>query len=67
MTDGTPMPYSARARDNAPVAVPITWKEMETIDKPSLFTIANAKELVNRAGSKALSGLGRADQELPDI
>lgn len=61
------MPYSTRARENAPVAVPITWNEMETIDKPNHFTIANAKELLNRASSKALSGWGRADQELPDI
>jgi bifunctional non-homologous end joining protein LigD len=61
------MPYSARAREEAPVAAPITWKEMETIDKPSHFHVGDAKALVKRAGSKALSGWGRADQELPDL
>jgi len=61
------MPYGARARPNAPVAAPITWKEMETIDKPSHFTIGDAAELLKRASSKALSGWGRADQELPDL
>ena len=61
------MPYSARARENAPVAVPITWKEMETIDKPSHYTISSAQELLKRAASKALSGWGRSDQELPNL
>lgn len=61
------MPYSARARPNAPVAAPITWKEMETIASPAHFHIGDAAELVKRAGSKALSGWGRADQELPDL
>ena len=61
------MPYSARAREGAPVAVPITWKEMETIDKPSHFSIADSAELRKRANSKALAGWGRADQALPDL
>ena len=61
------MPYGVRARENAPVAVPITWKEMEGIDAPNHFHIGDAAELVKRAGSKALSGWGRADQTLPDL
>lgn len=61
------MPYSARSREGAPVAAPITWKEMETIDKPSHFHVGDEKELLERAASKALSGWGRADQTLPDL
>jgi bifunctional non-homologous end joining protein LigD len=61
------MPYGVRARENAPVAVPITWKEMETIVAPNHFHIGDAAELLKRAGSKALSGWGRADQVLPDL
>jgi bifunctional non-homologous end joining protein LigD len=61
------MPYAVRARPEAPVAAPISWKEMETIDKPSHFHIGDAAELVKRAASKALSGWGRADQVLPDL
>ena len=61
------MPYSARAREGAPVAAPISWEEMETIDKPSHFRITDAKQLIKRASLKALQGWGRAAQELPDL
>lgn len=61
------MPYSARARDGAPVAAPISWKEMRTIGSPAHFTIRDAKVLLRRASSKALAAWGRADQKLPDL
>lgn len=61
------MPYSARSRPGAPIAAPITWAEMKTIDAPSHFHVGNAPELKKRAASKALSGWGRADQLLPNL
>ncbi|AZO63407.1 MAG: DNA ligase D [Mesorhizobium sp.] len=61
------MPYSARSRPGAPVAAPITWAEMKTIDTPSHFRVGDAPELKKRAASKALAGWGRADQSLPNL
>ena len=61
------MPYCVRARPEAPLAAPMTWKEMETIDRTSHWHIGDAAELVKRGSSKALAGWGRADQVLPDL
>ncbi|BCM21090.1 DNA ligase D [Mesorhizobium sp. J8] len=61
------MPYSARSRPGAPVAAPVTWAEMKTIDAPSHFHVGDAPELKKRAASKALADWGRADQFLPDL
>lgn len=51
----------------APVAAPITWAEMETLDAPSHFHVGDAPELKKRATSKFLVGWGRADQSLPSL
>lgn len=34
-------PYSLRARPGAPVAVPVTWKELETLEGANCFTMAD--------------------------
>ena len=60
------MPYSARAREGAPVAAPINWSELDTIVGANAYTIADAATLLDRAGSKLLKGWGEADQPLPD-
>ena len=59
------MPYSARAREAAPVAAPIDWSELEGIDSPARFTIRDADELLDRAGSALLAGWGETKQKLP--
>jgi bifunctional non-homologous end joining protein LigD len=60
------MPYSARAREGAPVAAPIAWDELDKYQGGNHFTIRDADELLERASSKALAGWGKADQALPD-
>ena len=59
------LPYSARARDGAPVAAPIAWEELGSVNKPDAFSIADAAELLRRAKSKSLAGWGKAEQKLP--
>ena len=60
------MPYSARARENAPVAAPIDWSELDAISGANAFTVRDADTLLERAGSKLLAGWGEANQALPD-
>lgn len=59
------MPYSARARDGAPVAAPIAWEELDSFESGAAFSIRDADELLDRAGSKLLAGWGQATQTLP--
>jgi bifunctional non-homologous end joining protein LigD len=61
------LPYVARARENAPVAAPVTWSELRDLDSPKRYTIRDAAELLERAASRALAGWGEAGQELPDL
>ena len=61
------MPYSVRARPNAPVATPLSWDELRKLDKPSHWHIESVKSLVGRASSRPLKDWGRANQQLPKI
>ena len=61
------MPYSARARDGAPVAAPVDWSELHAISGANAFTIRDADQLLERAGSKLLAGWGVAKQALPKV
>jgi bifunctional non-homologous end joining protein LigD len=59
------LPYSARAREGAPVAVPVSWDELKQARNARPFGIGDAKRLIERAGAKALAGWGFANQPLP--
>ena len=59
------MPYSARARDGAPVAAPVDWSELDAIPGANAYTIRDTDQLLDRAGSKLLAGWGIAKQALP--
>ena len=60
------LPYSARAREGAPVAVPIAWGELKSMADAHPFSIDDAKRLRDRARSKSLAGWGFAQQALPE-
>ena len=60
------MPYSARGREGAPVSAPVAWEELDRYDSGAHFSIRDADELIERAGSKMLAGWGKAKQALPD-
>ncbi|MGI8942973.1 MAG: DNA ligase D [Qipengyuania sp.] len=61
------LPYSARARSGAPVAVPIAWNELKKAKDAKLFSIDDTRRLLARAQGKALKGWGFADQRLPEV
>jgi bifunctional non-homologous end joining protein LigD len=61
------LPYTARARPNAPVAAPVGWDELAEIDQAGRFSIRDADLLLERAGSRALKGWGVAEQRLPEL
>jgi bifunctional non-homologous end joining protein LigD len=59
------LPYSARAREGAPVAAPIAWEELDDYAGGNAFTIGDVDQLLERASSRLLAGWGKADQALP--
>ncbi|HEX8641574.1 MAG TPA: non-homologous end-joining DNA ligase [Allosphingosinicella sp.] len=61
------LPYSLRARPGAPVAAPVSWDELEAIERSALFTIADGDLLLDRAKRSKLRQWGKAGQRLPRI
>ena len=61
------MPYSARAREGAPVSAPINWGELDDFAGGGHFTVRDGGLLLERASSRGLQGWGEAAQILPDL
>jgi bifunctional non-homologous end joining protein LigD len=61
------MPYSARAREGAPVAAPINWEELDEMESGARFSVRDADLLLERASSRRLQGWGEASQVLPEV
>ena len=58
-------PYSTRARENAPVSAPISWKELPSITSGAMFHVKHSADLVKRVRSAALKNWAQSDQRLP--
>ena len=54
-------------RAGAPVAVPVSWAELDSFPSAHEFSIRDADKLLKRAKSKALAGWGFAEQSLPAL
>lgn len=61
------LPYAVRARENAPVAVPVSWAALAETTAANSWTIADADRLVEHAASTELRGWGFAEQDLPPL
>lgn len=61
------LPYSARARAGAPVAVPVAWDELDDMTNAHPWSIADAGLLLTRSRDKGLRGWGFAQQSLPAV
>lgn len=59
------MPWSLRAREGAPVAMPVSWHSFEKAESAVAMTFADIGEARERA--RKLPGWGVSDQSLPDI
>jgi bifunctional non-homologous end joining protein LigD len=59
------MPWSLRARERAPVAVPVSWEALESAENAVAMTIEDVRSLAKHA--RKLRGWGEADQSLPEI
>jgi bifunctional non-homologous end joining protein LigD len=61
------VPYSARARVGAPVATPVSWNELPSLEKPDRWTVRDVRELLARAAGPDLTEWGQAIQRLPKV
>lgn len=59
------MPYSARARAGMPVAAPVDWAELQSVERSDAFSIADVQRLLDRARGGALRKWSVAAQQLP--
>jgi bifunctional non-homologous end joining protein LigD len=60
-------PYSTRARPGAPVAMPITWSELGSLESASRYTVNNVMQRLGRLRKDPWAGIGKVKQALPSM
>ena len=60
-------PYSTRAREGAPVSVPISWEELGALKSANQYTVLNLGARLARLRKDPWAGIGRLKQTLPAI
>lgn len=58
-------PYSTRARDGAPVSVPIDWSELGSLKSANTYTVKNIAQRLARLRRDPWAGIGKVKQPLP--
>jgi len=57
--------YSTRARPGATVSTPISWNELGKLEAPSLYTVENVPQRLQRLRKDPWADIGRVKQRLP--
>lgn len=57
-------PYSARARAGAPIALPVSWKELPALKAGNLFRVSNIRERLRSSRRDPWAQIGRVSQRL---
>ncbi|MFN3618803.1 DNA ligase D [Sphingorhabdus sp.] len=60
-------PWTVRAREGAPVAMPIDWDELTEVKSASAYSLKDVDTIVKRAGSSSLSNWAAKKQKLPSL
>jgi len=60
-------PYSTRAREGAPIAMPVEWEDLSAQFKPERFNVRSAKKYLNERRIDPFASLLKARQKLPSV
>lgn len=60
-------PWTVRAREGAPVAMPIEWKELPDVQSAAAYSLQDIDMIVKRAASSGLQDWAAKKQKLPKL
>jgi bifunctional non-homologous end joining protein LigD len=59
--------YSTRARDGAPVSMPVTWDELGRVKSANQYTLPDIGKRLRAMKRDPWAAIGRVKQKLPDL